>query len=597
MSFAPARPQEKIHYSPIAVGDDRGYLRDILARAFRAARDFDNSDASIDALTEALAPFDNLALERGKDSALNRDAVESSLSRHARGPGHKPVTVSDLLDLAMRNFARRLNNDTVSFITFQTDLEFLPTHGQKPIQTGSGAGMDSIRLEPRLNQVLLFLAQNDISTSDYRVLDGVLDPKGMRRRGYRIVQIPRLDREIAVCDQAGQAIYVAQGQPGPLFWASYSKEQLRHMPHITRVAMDLTWQDRLAAAVLSDNPPRPKTVLSSAPAFPLTEGIILTHALLWARDHDGKLPHDKSGDIPGMSGQTWTMWSKALTNQRRGLTREGCKGLSHLFNIYGLKKGKKEVPEVIEPAIMRMNEGQQHGLTEIDDVPETGFRVTEDLILTHALLWARDHDGKLPATYSGDIPGMSGQNWGMWTIALRCRNRGLTREGCKGLNHLFNIYGLKIGRKEAPEKIAEAIGRINEGQPHGLTETNASSLLTEEIILTHALLWARDHDGILPSNRSGDIPGMSGQNWGMWRKALTYQRRGLTREGCKGLSHLFNIYGLKIEQKEVPEKIAEAIGRIDAGLPHGLVPSTDSSPARPQGRLVPQVPSGHTIEP
>ncbi|QQR68928.1 MAG: hypothetical protein IPI58_08890 [Alphaproteobacteria bacterium] len=130
--------QEKHHYSPIAVGGDGEDLRRIIARAFKAARSFDGSDAGIDALIEAIDPFDQFASRRGEDSTLSRDDVESGLSRHARGRGHEPVTVTDLLDLAQRSFGRLLTENKVALNIFHADLVFLPTHGQDPIQTVSG---------------------------------------------------------------------------------------------------------------------------------------------------------------------------------------------------------------------------------------------------------------------------------------------------------------------------------------------------------------------------------------------------------------------------------------------------------------------------
>jgi hypothetical protein len=86
------------------------------------------------------------------------------------------------------------------------------------------------------------------------------------------------------------------------------------------------------------------------------------------------------------------------------------------------------------------------------------FRLSEDIILRHALLYAAAHkEGKLPTQDSGAIEGLPGQDWGNWNQALPNCGNGLTRKGVTGLPHLFNLYGLKDGRNEIPEAIAAAL--------------------------------------------------------------------------------------------------------------------------------------------
>src|SRR5690606_21285793 len=76
-----------------------------------------------------------------------------------------------------------------------------------------------IRTEPRLAALITHLRNNGINgqsiyIDDLVITKGAVHKDMMRQHPYAIVQIPRLDAEIAVCDQIGETTFVKRGTVG-----------------------------------------------------------------------------------------------------------------------------------------------------------------------------------------------------------------------------------------------------------------------------------------------------------------------------------------------------------------------------------------------
>ena len=514
----------------------------LLSEAMRAARYYDGREQAFDRLISSVGSFERYA--QRANAAASRDEAEAQASRELRRTG-RPLTVDGLLDVAIKTFQRSMASGTAKLPVQESELCFLPTQGRVSLPRGHGGSFEGPRLDARAARLVQDLNRSGVFTDDLIIHKGRTQPGAMRQEAYTLIQMPRHDREVLVCDQVGNATFIGKGLRGPIFWSTYGKQHLSQFPDIARVVNREQDNAEVIDLVLRDNPLRQKAAVSRVIAQPLTENLILTHALRHAEANAGKLPTVDSKDIDGLSGQTWVAWQIALRTRSRGLTREGVKGLSDLFNLYNLKNGNSENPEVVSQAMRNLHETGTHGLT----ADESGNRgkLTEDLILTHALRHAEVNAGKLPTQNSKDIEGLPGQNWIAWDYALRHQARGLTRKGVKGLNNFFNLYNLKNGNLENPEVVSRAIRSLHETGIHGLTadESGNRGKLTEDLILTHALRHAEANAGRLPTQNSKDIEGLPGQSWRAWEAALRNRSRGLTREGVKGVSHLFDLYGLK----------------------------------------------------
>jgi len=547
----------------------RNLARQLLANSFHAARAYRGTEGQYDRLTETLIMFERYAEDITRKITLSHDERETIVTQNIRQPS-RPITVQDLLGIAAATFSKRLKTKKIDVLEIETPFHFLPTHGLgASIEIGSGAGFEKGTPEPRTERLIKLLNQRGIYTDDIVIYRGVTKQGTIRQTPYSIVQIPRLNREVAICDETGQASFVGQGQRGPLFWATHRKDQLDNQTGITRVVHNDQWEARMLELLLTDNAPQPKIRITrgNKQFFPLTVDIILIKALEYAVAHDGKLPIAKTkGEVPGLSGEKWTAWEVAIQkNEDRALNIDA-KGLAHLFRLYGLKTGLNENKETITKAIERLKATGEHGLTR---QPEILF--TSDFILIKALEYAAaDKDGNLPSHLSGEVAGVPGQTWGNVRQIIKNKSYGFELDNVHGLGHLFRVFGLKNGKAKNPAVIAKAQENIRNTGHHGLVRQDEEVYLTSSYILTKALEYAATHKGKLPTQDSGDVDGLPGQNWKMVNSAIHHKSRGFELEKITGLPHLFQSFGLKDGRKEIPEAIAQAQENIRNTGHHGL---------------------------
>jgi hypothetical protein len=104
--------------------------------------------------------------------------------------------------------------------------------------------------------------------------------------------------------------------------------------------------------------------------------------------------------------------------------------------------------------------------------------------------------------------------------------------------------------------------------------------------LIDALHYAEKHGGHLPNSYSGEIEGLPGHSWQGRETCLRQCLYGLTRKNIKSLSHFFEIYGLKIEDKnyrygrvENTVAISRAIRTLKETGKHGLSVTSNFIPS------------------
>jgi len=68
-----------------------------------------------------------------------------------------------------------------------------------------------------------------------------------------LVDIPRIDKQIAICDQYAQTIFISQDIHHHNFWAGLQKNQLKQYPGIIDVPFD-ELADRLGPLLFGDTP-------------------------------------------------------------------------------------------------------------------------------------------------------------------------------------------------------------------------------------------------------------------------------------------------------------------------------------------------------
>lgn len=230
-----------------------GWLR----AAHKAALAFDGSEQAEARLIDPLNMFDEFVRAKaGAFDAETRRDVERDFARAALpdAPADMPRSVHGVLDIIDDYYIRlqgaSQNSDTPEFWDMLKDggavLEddkrtFVKTDDGK-LQAGSSDAPNSyeLRTEARLATLIQHLAEDGVNgqkiyLDDLHITRGQVDDNMMRKHPYYVVQIPRLNMEIAVCDQIGETTFVKQGTVTRAFWDEMSKDDLKARDDVLNV--------------------------------------------------------------------------------------------------------------------------------------------------------------------------------------------------------------------------------------------------------------------------------------------------------------------------------------------------------------------------
>ena len=132
-----------------------------------------------------------------------------------------------------------------------------PDHKPFPaIGNGNGKPIEAPKFRERLKDLLLTLAENGIYSDDIILISGEVTDSMMRKQSYTIIEIPKLNREILVCDQIGEATFVIYGILGRASLISAGKEDLQstYGARVMRVIHhnDAQWQSDILQNLLKD---------------------------------------------------------------------------------------------------------------------------------------------------------------------------------------------------------------------------------------------------------------------------------------------------------------------------------------------------------
>ena len=120
-------------------------------------------------------------------------------------------------------------------LSVQVSQTILPPDNQPRIQRGSGVGLGPTEYAPRLQALIQLLQDRGIYTDDVVVVSGVNLPSMMRTESYTLVEIPRISKEILVCNEVGEATFVSEKMLARATYTQCTKEQLLEFPGVYRV--------------------------------------------------------------------------------------------------------------------------------------------------------------------------------------------------------------------------------------------------------------------------------------------------------------------------------------------------------------------------
>jgi hypothetical protein len=556
--------------------------RTLMERALQAARGNDGSEAAYNHLLQPLLEMEKLikkSLGRGPFPHEEEEYGRAAWPENSSGIFELNAFLGEAIAAYERKLQQVTGSEDMIALLEQGGAAVLH-HKSTFVQTDEGelspaslANPQPVehKTQPRLARLVARLQEIGIYTDDLIVHVCEPDPRMMRRLPYIVVHIPRLDKEIAVCDEVGEITFVAKKQVGVDVWAHLTKDELKARTEIRAIpfANEESWWDGISSTLLGEERDRRKVNIKEvAKKKPPLDLALIKASILEHRQATEKWPTDKSGPVkhgPYAEKEKWGAIDNALRNGGRGLL------------------GGSSLVQLNEEVSKTYNLDYVNRLKQ----PDYEIKKIKDCILAH-----RQATGTWPSTTSGPVkhgPYTEKETWLAIDNALRKGVRGLL--GGSSLVQLneevSNEHGLDyVNRLKQPdyeiEKIQDCIlahrqatgtwptqklGPVEYG-PYAGEETwlaidnalrrglrglpGGSSLaeLNEEVSKTHNLDYAnrwkqtdyeiekiqdcilahRQATGTWPSTTSGPVeygPYAEKEKWGAIQNALRVGVRGL----------------------------------------------------------------------
>lgn len=496
--------------------EERQQYRGLLSQAFNAASLFNGSEETYEHLMDSLISVEEFVTERNDHKT--DEALEIDFAHQSGFANQQFYTVSNLLQHAssqvfgmlarLGDLKELLNALSVGGAHIDySDMVYVLTDEALIVGEGdSDRTVQEFIKQPRLAILVKELQTIGIYTDDLVVRVGKIFEDKIRKLPYVVVEIPRLGKQVAVCDQYGETTFVSQSILEPHVWASYTKKQLKALEGIKAVSYTESWPFRICnlLAYGSENMTPAQPVV-----FPkvdvkeyvrnrkktrmyLNEEIILNHALVYLKEHQRWPTGSSSGAVQGMPGETWASWNGALMSSRRGLSEKT--SLWQLFKRFIVREAK----------------------------------LYEEV------------NGHLPLRHAGPLVGRPDITWELIDTATTNFNKG-------GLYEVYTTGGLiKKGRhsKQGPQKL---------------------DILTPDIIMDHATLFLKENWMWPHEDMQEPVPGLNEEHWQIWDYCL-----GLGERGLPGGSYLFKtIWDWVAEQAQKFEKRHGHLPDAGSGLVEG----------------------------
>ncbi len=240
--------------------------KDLLRQAFTAAHDFTGSEKSEHKLLKPLILVDLFVQARNSgDTSVN---IETAYAKAALSDNSEkiPYTVDEILEEAEVVYSKMRDagshDDILELLqnggalVKQSDTVFVQTDdGEINLGASDTTSKFEVKTQPRLAMLVTRLRNEGIYTDDLIIHAGVVDPEMVRSIPYHVVQIPRLDKEIAVCDQVGEITFVKNAIIGSDLWANLSKDRLKERSDIqtVRFTNEDQWWSGIKSAISEDS--------------------------------------------------------------------------------------------------------------------------------------------------------------------------------------------------------------------------------------------------------------------------------------------------------------------------------------------------------
>lgn len=237
----------------------RNEYRKLLSASLVAARSFNGTEESQNRVVEVLSRLERWMRSHVGTTSEHRLSSKDELALFEL-LGNKGVarSITDILNLTQVSLARilatleteELPNEIMEIVISGV---VLPTTRHRQTSDKLNAEKrESPIYQPRLKWVMELLNRNGIFLEDIIVVSGDTRPNMYRKDSYRIVEIPRLQREMLVCDQVGEATFVIDGICKRSYLTETPKEVLVELPNVVRIEQRdrEMWEQSIIQALL-----------------------------------------------------------------------------------------------------------------------------------------------------------------------------------------------------------------------------------------------------------------------------------------------------------------------------------------------------------
>lgn len=225
--------------------------REVLLPALRAVRDFRGTEKSAErVLHEAVR-----AEEWIKKTFPDRNVVDAERDLTQRG---RVPSFNDLLGRCLQRLKNLFRNETsvdgvlsgLSIPVREVDGVLVPPSEGEPSRDAVGERDDQKKgtvFKDRFIKLFTQLNQLGVYAEDLVVHRGRLLKSQARQASYLLIEIPRLQVDILVCDQVGEATFVSTRPLGLQAYLELTKQELMVTPGVHRVAhyRDEQWSQEI----------------------------------------------------------------------------------------------------------------------------------------------------------------------------------------------------------------------------------------------------------------------------------------------------------------------------------------------------------------
>ncbi len=513
--------------------------RELRTEAWRSIHAYNLSAVSGLAVSEKLTELENFMSNWATHSAVSfTRAVEIQFAEAANIATNR-MTIADLLAFVQRrheslsdNIWQLLENGGADIQSVQ-DCIIPSAETYIPVLPGKGKKKFKLQTAPKTNELISNLLTIGIRADDLRVYRGVVAIHMLRNEPYTVVEIQSLGKQIAICDQIGEAVFISQSIKPLGFWASTTKNELKSNSDIQVLHYDEegAWlsliTDLLLGRVASiDRVLSDERILHLQKMFfeheleTVGKGkyFAKTDKILWDRDAQGQWCR--------VEGETGSTINDALTHGRRGLSHWKDKNmtLARFLEHQGLRVSlHSEARLLTDDKVLHW---QKMFFERELEVNGTGRYFS----LSDKTLWDKDVNGQ-------------------WIVVKGETGTGLDTafaKGARGLSHwkgkkmtlarFLEHHGLQVSQRSEARHLSD--DRILHLQKmffeHELEINGVGRYFAQK----DKILWDRDGDG-----QWVIVEGESGY---MIDESLREGRRGLSHWKGSSVPKFLEYYGLRV---------------------------------------------------